>query len=85
MSPRAFAAQGVGFGPRALATQGLLSVQATNREVAVQGVGYGPGPMALQGFFRRSQLSEGPGKKILDIRRRRRRDRDDDVLMFLLR
>lgn len=84
MNPRALGVQGAGFGPRALATHGLLAAQAADREVAVQGVGYGPGSMALQGFYRRGQSSEGPGRRILDLRRRRR-DRDDDVLMFLLR
>ena len=56
--------QGVGYGPRSMASHGFgrravatVPVTATggaSHEIPVQGVGYGPRSMALHGFGRRS-------------------------------
>lgn len=49
-STTAVAVQGIGFGPLAVATQGLRGDAQKPRAISVQGVGFGPLSMATQGF-----------------------------------
>ena len=70
LSPSAVAVQGIGFGPLAIATQGLREDAQKPRAVAVQGIGFGRLSIATQGFrgvrgFRPPQ----PGPEIVIPRR----------------
>ena len=88
LSLRAIAVQGVGYGPRSMASHGfgrsaviaLPVTRGASHEISVQGVGYLPPPYAGGGGpIVRRRKAPSPL-----LAARPRRDRDDDILLFIL-